>query len=92
MQQKYLLSEEKRRPKSVTRIIAYTIVGVLSFILTYMIVCITGFIFLVWFTINGDIKPLLGVFCNATKPLYNVLVETKLKSYTPDKQFIKEKD
>lgn len=82
MQQKYLLSEEKRKPRSVARIIFYTIIGALSFILTYMVVCIAGFIFLVWFTINGDIKPTMKVVYNSTKPLYGILVETKLKEHS----------
>lgn len=76
------MSEEKRKPRSIARIIVYTIIGVLSFILTYMVVCIAGFIFLVWFTINGDIKPVLKVVYDSTKPLHGILVETKLKEHS----------
>lgn len=80
MQQKYLLSEEKRRPRSIVRIIVYTVIGVLSLILTYAMICIAGFIFLIWFTINGDIKPALKVFCKTAEPVYDLLIETKLNT------------
>lgn len=84
MQQKRLLPEKRVKPKSITRIIIYTVIGVLSSIVIYTLLCIGSFIFLVWFTINGDIKPALKVFTNTTKPIYNVLVETKLKSHITD--------
>jgi hypothetical protein len=82
MQQRYLLSEEKRGPKSIARIIAYTIVIVLASVFLYTLTSILAFIFLVWFTINGDIKPLLKIAHGVSKPIHSLLIDTKLKTHT----------
>ena len=82
-QRKLLLSEEiESKPRSVTRVIVYTLLGILSAIAIYTLLCISSFIFLVWFTINGDIKPALKIAYNLTQPLQEILVETKLKEHS----------
>lgn len=82
-QRKYLLSEEiKSKPRSVTRVIVYTLLGILSAVVVYTLLCISSFIFLIWFTINGDIKPALKIAYNLTQPLHEILVETKLKEHS----------
>jgi uncharacterized protein YggT (Ycf19 family) len=83
-----MLPKKEKGPRSLTRIILYTVSAVFGFLATYFVVGICFYIFLIWFVINGDIKPVLNVFCKATKPLYSVLVKTKLTTYTPDEYFL----